>query len=103
MELRSYSVERIYGDCVKTTIGNEIGVNKEKLAENTHHIKSMIRQLPNNTPLNKLHIRVDGETWTPYLQIVKMLVLLGEKIGAIEFEKPLEETTTIIKIIWRNL
>lgn len=43
--------------------------------------------------------RKDGETWTPYLQIVEMLLLMGYKLGLVEFEAPLKENTLIkIKI-----
>jgi len=95
MELRSYNVENIYKECVICTIKDSIGVNKEKILQHTEDIRSMLQQLPEYRTLNLCHIRTDGEVWTPYLQIVKMLILLGEKIGVVSFVPPLVETTLI--------
>ena len=99
MELRSYNVERVYKDCVKCHIGNDIGVNKSELRLREEDIKSMIRQIARSngrTILSMANLRTDGETWTPYLQIVEMLILLGSKIGVLSFEGQLNENTIII-------
>lgn len=95
MELRTYNVERVYSECVKCCINDELGVDKVKLEENRENIISMLQQLPEKDMLCRLHFRNDGETWTRYLQIIKMIVLLGEKIGMVSFEKPLNEFTRI--------
>lgn len=99
MELRSYNVERVYKDCVKCRIGNEIGVDKDKLESHKADIKSMCSQIARwkgHTYLVTANIRKDGETWTPYLQIIEMLILLGAKIGVLSFEGQLNENTKII-------
>ena len=98
MELRSYNVERVYKDCVKCRIGNDIGVNKSELLLREEEIKSMIKQIARSngkTILSMANLRIDGETWTPYLQIVEMLILLGAKIGSLSFEGQLNENTII--------
>ena len=98
MELRSYNVERVYAECVKCRIGDEIGINSEALKNNEGNIRSMLSQvytLDGTAPLALCHTRTDGEVWTPYLQIVEMIILLGEKIGGVSFTRPLNETTQI--------
>ena len=98
MELRSYNVERIYKDCVKCRIGNDLGVNKRELLLREEEIKSMVKQIARSngkTILSMANLRTDGETWTPYLQIVEMIILLGAKIGVISFEGQLNENTII--------
>ena len=98
MELRSYNVERMYSECVKCRIGDEIGVNFEALKSNEGNIRSMLSQvytLDGIAPLALCHTRIDGEVWTPYLQIVEMLILLGARIGAVEFTGPLKSSTII--------
>ena len=98
MELRSYNVERVYKDCVKCRIGNDIGVNKPELLLHEAEIKNMVKQIARSngkTILSMANLRTDGETWTPYLQIVEMLILLGDKIGIISFEGQLNENTII--------
>lgn len=98
MELRSYNVERIYKDCVKCRIGNDLGVNKQELLLREEEIKSMVKQIARSngkTILSMANLRTDGETWTPYLQIVEMIILLGAKIGVISFEGQLNENTII--------
>jgi len=37
MELRSYNVERIYSECVKCSIGNDLGINMEKFCPSREH------------------------------------------------------------------
>ena len=98
MELRSYNVERVYKDCVKCRIGDELGVDKEQLERHKEDIKSMCSQIARwkgHTYLVTANIREDGETWTPYLQIVEMLILLGAKIGVLSFEGNLDKETKI--------
>ena len=98
MELRSYNVERAYNDCVRFRIGNDLGVNKPELLLREEDIKSMIKQIARSngkTILSMANLRTDGETWTPYVQIVEMLILLGVKIGVLSFEGKLNENTII--------
>lgn len=102
MELRSYNVERVYKESVKCVLGDDLGVDKAKLSENAENIKSMLSQIetaPDGRTFLKLcNQRKDGETWTPYLQIVEMLIRMGRKLGYVEYETPLNENT-IIKIL----
>ena len=98
MELRSYNVESVYKDSVKCRIGVELGIEKERFTENIPAIKDMLSQIETNNGEAHLCVcnrRKDGEIWTPYLQIVEMLILMGKKIGCIEFETPLKEDTLI--------
>lgn len=99
MELRSYNVERVYKESVKCVLGDDIGVDKTKLSENAENIRSMISQIdvaPDNRTLFKFcNQRKDGETWTPYLQIVEMLIRMGRKLGYVKYETPLNENTII--------
>ena len=101
MELRSYNVEYVYLHGVTVAIGDDIGVIKD-FSTFEEDLKSMIDQIATDNggrvPFNKCHIREDGEMWTPYLQIVKMLILMGKRIGKVEFESPLTEQT-IIRIL----
>ena len=89
MELRSYNVERVYKDCVKCRIGDSIGVDKEQLERHKEDIKSMCSQIAHYngwTLLATANIRTDGEVWTPYMQIIEMLILLGVKIEVLRLE-----------------
>ena len=98
MELRSYNVERVYKDCVKFRIGNDLGVNKPELLLREAEIKSMIKQIARSngkTILSMANLRTDGETWTPYLQIVEMLIRMGRKMGVVEYEGRLSVDTII--------
>lgn len=98
MELRSYNVERVYNTCVRCRIGDDIGVNKTELLLHKPSIKSMLRQvarLDGKVILSMANLRTDGEIWTPYLQIVEMLILLGNKIGVISFEGKLTSKSVI--------
>ena len=99
MELRSFNVQEIYKDCVRVSIKDTIEVtNVKNFAKHKVNIQAMVEQLPDNTTLDKCHIRKDGEQWTPYLQIVKMIVLMGIHIGEIEeVELPLQPKTIITK------
>ena len=98
MELRSYNVEKIYRACVICSIGEDLGVNKEQLALHTEDIKDMCSQIAvykGWTLLTTANIRKDGETWTPYLQIVEMLMRMGKKIGVVEYEGKLNADTVL--------
>lgn len=99
MELRSYNVERIYNEVVTCRIGDKIGVRKEMLEKYKGDIRSMLLQLKpfklGVTVLYRCNIRTDDETWTPYLQIVEMLILLGEKIGMVSIGGKLSSSTFI--------
>lgn len=99
MELRSFNVERIWRSVVKCVIGEELGVDKEKLSMHKTDIESMIYQLymdaEGDCPLLMCNKRKDGEIWTPYLQIVEMLIRMGRKIGIITYEGSLTKITLI--------
>ena len=99
MELRSYNVERIYNEVVTCRIGDNIGVRKAVLEKYKGDIKDMLLQLKSFrlgvTLLYRCSIREDDEMWTPYLQIVEMLILLGEKIGMVSIGGKLRRDTRI--------
>ena len=98
MELRSFNVERIYKDCVICTLGEDIGIRKLKLEECKADIIDMLQQVETQngkTTFQTCNLRKDGETWTPYLQIVEMLIRLGRKIKAVEYEGRLDVDTII--------
>ena len=98
MELRSFNVARVYTDCVKCCIGEDLGVNKEQLSQHTTDIKDMCSQIAvynGWTLVATANIRKDGEVWTPYLQIVEMLIRLGRKIGVVEYEGKLKPDTIV--------
>ena len=98
MELRSYNVERVYKECVLCTLGEDLGVNKLRLEENKENIISMLKQIDTKegkTVFQIANLRKDGETWTPYLQIVEMLIRLGRRIKAVEYEGKLQWDTII--------
>ena len=97
MELRTFNVTKVYFYCVKCAIGNDLGVNKDKIDYHRKDIAEMVSQLPDNEILAKCHVRKDGEQWTPYLQVVRMIVLLGAHIGAITLTEELKETTIVRK------
>lgn len=101
MELRSYNVERIYKESVKCVVGEELGIDKEKFNENAPAIKDMLSQV--KTVNGFVHLcacnrRKDGEIWTPYLQIVEMLIRMGAKIGCIRYTGRLK-AETLLQII----
>ena len=54
-----------------------------------------IETVDGRTIFRMCNLRTDGETWTPYLQIVEMLIRLGKKIGAVEYEGKLNSDTVI--------
>lgn len=92
MELRSYNVERVWKECVKCKIGEELGIDKDKFAENIPGIKDMLSQI--RTVHGYAHFcacnkRKDNEVWTPYLQIVEMLIRMGARIGCVKYNEDL--------------
>ena len=98
MELRSYNVERIYKKCVICTLGEDIGIRRSLLDYHTEDIIDMLRQIQTQdgkAPLQVCNLRKDGETWTPYLQIVEMLMRMGRRIGVVEYEGKLNADTII--------
>ena len=96
MELRSFNVERVYREVVKVRIGNEIGVDKDALSKWENDIYEMLQQLDLTTgKARQFNKRSDGEVWTPYMQIVEMLLLLGNKIGCVKFSGELNPQTLI--------
>ena len=101
MELRSFNVEKIYHECVKCSFGEDLGVNKDKLHEHTDNIVSMIEQINFNEDgrvvLMCANVRKDGEVWTPYLQIVEMLIRLGKRLNLVNYNGKLAPTTIIYK------
>lgn len=98
MELRSFNVERVYKESVKCVIGEDLGINKDKLDEYTPAIKDMLSQI--KTVDGYVHLcacnrRKDDEIWTPYLQIVEMLIRMGAKIGCVEYTGSLKPESLI--------
>lgn len=98
MELRSYNVEKIYQESVKCAIGETLGINRDKFEENIPAIKDMLHQI--ETENGFVHLcacnrRTDGEVWTPYLQIVIMLIRMGAKAGCVYYEGDLKPESLI--------
>lgn len=101
MELRSYNVEKVWMDTVKCVIQEDLGVDKVSLEANRLNIRDMLSQV--QTVKGYAHLcacnkRKDGETWTPYLQIVEMLIRLGAKLGYVKYTGRLK-AETLIKIL----
>ena len=101
MELRSYNVEKVWSESVKCSIGENLGIDKDKFKENVPAIKEMLSQV--QTVDGYAHLcacnkRTDGETWTPYLQIVEMLIRMGYKLGCVKYTGKLKPET-LIKIV----
>lgn len=98
MELRSFNVERIY---LETTQGCPMDgpAFSETLAERKEEIKDMLSQVhTDESGSNELWLcntRKDGEVWTPYLQIVRMLINMGHALGLVSYEGALEATTKV--------
>ena len=88
MELRSYNVERVFLECLlsESTPINNPEFNSEKLANRKEDIVSMLDQIQPTNFIPKMHLRKDEEIWTSSLQIIKMLVTLGEAIGYLTVE-----------------
>lgn len=98
MELRSFNVEKIWSESVICTLGEDIGIRKDLFYSHEGEIREMLSQVNTDEGFvlfGQVHIRKDGETWTPYLQIVEMLVRIGKKIGAVHYEGTLTENTLI--------
>lgn len=102
MELRSYNVERVYKESVKCVIAEDLGIDKTKFKMYANDIRDMLYQI--KTVDGKAHLcacnrRVDDEIWTPYLQIVGMLIRMGKKLNLVSYEGKLKPDTliTIIK------
>lgn len=96
MELRSFNVEKVWRDVVKVRFGNNIGVDKDALSAYEDDIRDMVHQLDRKEgKAREFFIRSDGESWTPYMQIIEMLLLLGAKLGYVEIEGELNSTTNI--------
>lgn len=101
MELRSYNVEKIWSECVKCSIGEDLGVDKQKFQEAIPEIKDMLNQVKTiggYAHLCSCNRRMDDEIWTPYLQIAEMLVRMGSKIGCVKYTGKLKPET-LIKIV----
>lgn len=101
VELRSFNVERIYKESVKCSIGEDLGIDKDKFAENVPAIKEMLSQIKTINGFAHLcacNRRKDDEIWTPYLQIVEMLIRMGHKIGCVKYTGKLRPET-LIKIM----
>lgn len=98
MELRSYNVERIYSESVRCRINEELAVDKDKLSASSDDVKDMLLQIKNidgYVPLCLCNTRIDGELWTPYLQIVEMIIRMGKKLGYVYYEGPLKPQTLV--------
>lgn len=101
MELRSFNVERIYRESVKCVIGEDLGVDKDKFFKNVPEIKEMLSQIKTvdgYALLCACNRRTDDEIWTPYLQIVEMLIRMGAKAGYVKYRGKLKPKS-LIKII----
>ena len=101
MELRSFNVEKIWQESVKCVIGDDLGIDKSKFEENVPVIKEMlsqVRTVDSFAHLCACNKRTDGETWTPYLQIVEMLIRMGAKIGCVKYTGRLKPET-LVKIV----
>lgn len=98
MELRSFNVERIYEESVKCIIGEDLGIDKAKFTKNIPEIIDMLSQIKTTNGYAHLcacNMRTDDEVWTPYLQIVEMLIRMGAKIGCVSYTGKLKPETLI--------
>lgn len=98
MELRSFNVERVYKESVKCVVGETLGIDKDKFNEYIPMIRDMLSQI--ETVNGFVHLcacnrRKDGEIWTPYLQIVEMLIRMGARAGLVEYEGKLKPESLI--------
>ena len=101
MELRSFNVEKIYSESVKCRIGEDLGVEKAVFEKNIPHIRDMLSQI--QTEDGHVHFcasnkRKDGEYWTPYLQIMEMLIRMGARAGLVKYSGELKKET-LLKIL----
>lgn len=98
LELRSFNVERIYDETVRCVIDEELGTDKYMLEKNTPLIKELLSQVQTEDGYAHLcacNRRTDGEIWTPYLQIVEMLIRMGARIGCVRYEGKLKPDTLV--------
>ena len=103
MELRTYNVEDIWFTHVIIEMDEELGVQKSFWSQ-IENLKDMLSQIQSENGsfiLSRGHIRKDGEQWTPYLQIIKMLVLMGKKSGLVSYEGKLLSDTKI-NLLWQE-
>ena len=94
-------MERIYKESVKCVIGEDLGIDKNKFNENVPAIKEMLSQIKTINGCAHLcacNRRTDDEIWTPYLQIVEMLIRMGARIGCVEYTGKLRPES-LIKIV----
>lgn len=94
-------MERIYKESVKCVIGEDLGIDKDKFNENVPAIKEMLSQIKTINGCAHLcacNRRTDDEIWTPYLQIVEMLIRMGARIGCVEYTGKLRPES-LIKIV----
>ena len=97
MELRSYNVRKVWADSVTCRLGSTIGVT-EQFERNKPHIISLVSQIARKDrkmPLKLCNLRKDGEYWTPYLQIVEMIILMGKRCNLLTFQGELRPNTII--------
>lgn len=97
MELRSYNVKKVWVDSVSCRIGDEIGIT-EQFSRNEKYIRSMVSQIARcnkKMPLKLCNQRKDGEYWTPFIQIIEMLILMGKRCGLLTYEGKLNQNTII--------
>lgn len=102
MELRSFNVVKVWRSVVKCVIGEDLGVDKDALELHRKDIESMVDQIAmykdGNCLLLECNKRIDGEVWTPYLQIVEMLIRMGRKIGALSYDGSLGRFTLVHRV-----
>lgn len=101
MELRSYNVERIYSKTVIRSVRESLIVDEAEFEKHVPDIKDMLSQV--KTVGGFAHLcacnrRKDEEIWTPYLQVVEMLIRMGAKIGCVKYTRRLKPET-LIKIV----
>ena len=98
-------MERIYKESVKCVIGEDLGINKDKFNENVPAIKEMLSQIKTINGCAHLcacNRRTDDEIWTPYLQIVEMLIRMGARIGCVEYTGKLRPESLIKIVVWQE-
>lgn len=96
-------MERIWKDSVKCIVQNTLGIDKEKFFQHKQDIEDMLSQIEVDetgvTLVALANHRKDGETWTPYLQIVEMLLRMGHRMGFVELLDGGFQSKNKIKII----
>lgn len=97
-ELRSFNVEQIYRESVRCIIGEDLIIYEDRFYKNAPLIREMLSQIKTvhgYTYLCVCNRRKDEEIWTPYLQIVEMLIRMGAKLGCVEYTGKLKPETLI--------